>query len=184
MAAYMALHKYGSPHQEPLRDPLMYDTVLTREGLRKVQHIAPRVAALEPRPEVVLISPLTRCLQTAVAACELLVEQTRVPLLAEPLLRERVVLSSEIGRPRGELRGDFPGLLKPSTGMRSAVQPTRRAQPGPTTQVYEKRLAALRGLLAGRPERCMLLVAHWGVLQALTGAELQPGEMASAEVQL
>lgn len=23
MAAYMALHKYGSPHQEPLRDPMM-----------------------------------------------------------------------------------------------------------------------------------------------------------------
>jgi broad specificity phosphatase PhoE len=60
MAAYMTLHKYGSPHQEPLRDPLLYDTVLSAEGLRQVRALVPALASLKPPPELVLSSPLTR----------------------------------------------------------------------------------------------------------------------------
>ncbi|GIL70739.1 hypothetical protein Vretifemale_1454 [Volvox reticuliferus] len=189
MAAYMALHKYGSPHQEPLRDPLLYDTVLTREGLRKVQQLAPQVASLQPRPEAVLVSPLTRCLQTATATCQLLLAQHQVPMVAEPLLRERLTLSSEVGRFPSELRVDFPGIRFPANMPNIWwYTATPDADPRHITRepqgVYEERLAALRQLLAGRPERCLLLVTHWGILQALTGADLQPGEMRTVEVQL
>ncbi|GLI58656.1 hypothetical protein VaNZ11_000398 [Volvox africanus] len=189
MAAYMALHKYGSPHQEPLRDPLLYDTVLTREGLRKVQQLAPQVASLHPCPEAVLVSPLTRCLQTAAAACKLLLEERQVPMVAEPLLRERLTLSSEVGRNPSELREDFPGIHFPAD-MPSVwwYTATPDADPRDVSRepqgVYEERLAALWRGLTQRPERCLLLVAHWGVLKALTGADLQPGEMTSVEIQL
>ncbi|GLC44168.1 hypothetical protein PLESTM_001563100 [Pleodorina starrii] len=196
MAAYMALHKYGSPHQEPLRDPLLYDTVLTREGLRKVQQLAPRVAALEPRPQLVLTSPLTRCLQTATAACELLLaQQPTMPVVAEPLLRERLTLSSEVGRPPRELQQEYPRVRFPADmpdvwwyTAGAGAGPDAGADPRVVTRepqgVYDERLAALRLLLAERPEQCLLLVAHWGVLRALTGADLQPGEMASVEFEL
>ncbi|KXZ49920.1 hypothetical protein GPECTOR_19g371 [Gonium pectorale] len=190
MAAYMALHKYGSPHQEPLRDPQLYDTALTREGLRRAAELGPRVAALKPRPQLVLVSPLSRCLQTAVAACWQLRSEGQVPLRAEPLLRERVTLSSEVGRPPGELRSDFPEVEFPSdmpnvwwyTGGQHGADPwvvTREPQ-----DVYEARLATLRRLLAAQPERVVLLVSHWGVLKALTGRELQPAELASVQVEL
>ncbi len=53
-----------------------------------------------------------------------------------------------------------------------------------TAEVYEQRLAELRRRLAELPERSLLVVAHWGVLKALTGAELQPGELATLEVEL
>ncbi len=135
--------QYGSPHQEPCRDPLLYDALLSREGLRRVHELTPVVAELAPQPEVVLVSPLSRCagsggapqgaragrrglwgavqsvrawvaagsrrcLQTAVVACHGLRRAAGVRLVAEPLLRERLTLSSEIGREPQELRADFP----------------------------------------------------------------------------
>ncbi|KAG2494554.1 hypothetical protein HYH03_007321 [Edaphochlamys debaryana] len=185
MTAYMALHKYGSPHQEPLRDPMLYDTVLTKEGQRLVAALAPAVAALQPAPELVLTSPLTRCLQTAVAACQGLRHGVRIE--AEPLLRERLTLSSEVGRPPEELARDFPEVRFPPDmehvwWYTEGLEPHKVArEPQP---VYEARLERLRCSLASRPQRCVLLVAHWGVLQALTGRGLEPGELASAEVRL
>ncbi|KAG2446033.1 hypothetical protein HXX76_000635 [Chlamydomonas incerta] len=166
----MALHKYGSPHQEPLRDPLLYDTVLSREGLRRVEGLGAAVAALRPQPEAVLVSPLTRQVE------------------AEPLLRERVTLSSEVGRPPSELARDFPGVALPAdmdevwwyTG--GAADP--KAVVKEPQELYDRRLAELRRRLAARPERCLLLVSHWGVLHALTGQDLQPGELATVEADL
>lgn len=52
MAAYMSLHRYGSPHQEPLRDPMLFDTRLTREGRAQAAAAAERVATLDPFPSV------------------------------------------------------------------------------------------------------------------------------------
>ena len=46
------------------------------------------------------------------------------------------------------------------------------------------RLAALRKVLAERPEESLLLVSHWGVLHHLTGASLEPGELRTFSVSL
>ena len=46
------------------------------------------------------------------------------------------------------------------------------------------RVEQLRRKLAARPERCLVLVSHWGVLNKLTGLDLQPGQMATVEVDL
>lgn len=54
----------------------------------------------------------------------------------------------------------------------------------PPAEVYRTRLASLRGVLAARPERCLLLIAHWGILNYLTGKDLQPGQMESVELNL
>ncbi|GIL46933.1 hypothetical protein Vafri_3802 [Volvox africanus] len=117
------------------------------------------------------------------------VSRLQVPMVAEPLLRERLTLSSEVGRFPSELRTDFPGIHFPAD-MPSVWWYTATPDADPRDvsrepqEVYEERLAALRHLLAQRPERCLLLVAHWGVLKALTGADLHPGEMTTVEVQL
>jgi len=186
--AYFNLHRYGSPHSEPLRDPLLWDARLTDGGLAAARAAAPAVAAL--RPQVILCSPLSRALQTAVAAaggCGARIE-------AQPLLRERLLLSSEVGRRRSELERDFPsvdfsalgdgddcwwwpqderaGGARPASGAAVAQEPQA---------VYAARLASLRELLAARQERALLLVSHAGVLAHLIGVDLQPCGLATRE---
>lgn len=47
--------------------------------------------------------------------------------------------------------------------------------------MYAARIAELKELLAARPERVILLVSHWGVIQQLTGISLEPGELETCE---
>jgi broad specificity phosphatase PhoE len=58
--------------------------------------------------EALIASPLTRTMQTA----ELIFSHTQqllpdIPRICQPLLRERLYLSSEVGRPKSELKSDF-----------------------------------------------------------------------------
>lgn len=46
-----------------------------------------------------------RCLETATIA--VVGGGVGLPLVSEPLLRERVVLSSEVGRPKSQLQEEF-----------------------------------------------------------------------------
>jgi len=186
----MALHKYGSPHQEPLRDPMLYDTVLTSAGRKQVESLAAQINRLRPAPEVVLVSPLSRCLETATLAAGHL----GVPLVAEPLLREKVTLSSEIGQAPGALKHKFPRVDFPadmeevwwysptssSSSSSSAAGGHLHVDKEPE-DVYQARLAELRQRLASRPEHSILIVSHWGVLHALTGFDLAPAEIRSVD---
>jgi|APGre2960657404_1045060.scaffolds.fasta_scaffold20434_1 broad specificity phosphatase PhoE len=174
--AYFNLHRYGSPHSEPLRDPLLWDARLTDGGLAAAGAAAPAVAAL--RPDVVLVSPLARALQTAVAAAA---GCGRVRIEAHPLLRERLLLSSEVGRRRSELEVEFPSVDFSALGDGDACWwwPQASRAPGAAVaqeppEAYAARLPALRALLAARPERVLLLVSHAGVLAHLTGVDLPP----------
>ena len=47
-----------------LRDPGLFDTVLTARGLRQARQLADQVRTLDSIPEVIISSPLTRALQT------------------------------------------------------------------------------------------------------------------------
>ena len=58
-----------------------------------------------PTPDALIISPLTRALQTA----ELAFGKTPAcPVVVEPLCSERIWLSSDVGRQPAALRQDFP----------------------------------------------------------------------------
>lgn len=118
-----------------------YDTRLTRAGRQKAAELAASISSLQPPPQLVLVSPLTRCLETASLALGLPLSQgpdsrggedslsgassgsgvasgaaplyrppLHAPVVAEPLLRERVTLSSEVGRPAALLRRDFTAV--------------------------------------------------------------------------
>jgi len=50
-------------------------------------------------------------------------------------------------------------------------------QRGGRADVFAARLEALRVWLVGRPERCIALVAHAGVLSHLTGAPIRNAEL-------
>ena len=79
-------------------------------------------------PQVVLVSPLTRALQTATGAFEG-IPGINVEVL--PDLRELLTESCDVGRPTDELRREFPdvdfsALLVHSTPTSTPTRPTRR----------------------------------------------------------
>ncbi|GAB4820874.1 hypothetical protein N2152v2_007920 [Parachlorella kessleri] len=92
---------YGQPG---FVDPLLYDTRLTANGQAQAQRAAAKVATLLPAPEVVVISPLTRALQTA----DVVFGGQPWPRVVQPLAAERLYLSSDVGRHRELLEQDFP----------------------------------------------------------------------------
>jgi len=55
--------------------------------------------------QLLVVSPLTRALQTATLAFG---PQLACPALVEPLLRERLYLSSDVGRHPQDLAQEFP----------------------------------------------------------------------------
>lgn len=73
-----------------------------------------------PMPEVVLCSPLTRALQTAVGAFE--GTPARVEVLPE--LREHLTKSCDVGRPVGELVAEFPCANFERMARRVAADPS------------------------------------------------------------
>lgn len=76
--------------------PYRYDTKLTPEGIRQAENAQSRALQLQPIPEVLIASPLTRALHTAELAFPL--SKCQIPRrIAHPLARERVYLSSDIG---------------------------------------------------------------------------------------
>lgn len=214
------LHKQCSYYSPDFKDPLIFDTRLTRDGERRAREAVGKATALRPRPELIVASPLTRALQTAELAFAPLLD-AGVPCLALPLARERLFLSSDVGREGAELAAEFPRwresllalegrwwLHSPSSPSSSAgsggsegeqeqgqttttstTTTTRRRRlrtptPKPNPAVEEEgddefaaRMDALGDWLSARPERCVAVVSHWGVILEATGHEFENVEM-------
>jgi broad specificity phosphatase PhoE len=238
------LHTQCSYYSPEFKDPLIFDTRLTKDGARRAREAAGRAARLQPRPDLIVASPLTRALQTAELAFAPLLD-AGVPCLALPLARERLFLSSDVGRPGGELAAEFPrwreSLLALEDGWwlhdrRAAAErddggssevaaaaaataaaaaaaaaatttaaaaaaaattattaPPRRSSrrlktPTPNANAavqverdgeFAARMDALGDWLSSRPERCVAVVTHWGVILEATGHEFENVEMRS-----
>eukprot|EP00887_Chlorella_sp_A99_P004821 scaffold4.g4821.t1 len=177
--------RYGEPQ---FRDPLIYDTRLTAAGRAQAAAAAAAAARLAPRPEVVVVSPLTRALETADAAFG----GVDAPRVVTPLATERLYLSSDVGRVRAQLEVEFPH--HDFTNLGGAEAPWWHTGDGSDSTdgegasdfqavVYEpevvflQRVERLRQWLAARPECSLALVSHWGVIHALTGAQFANCEM-------
>eukprot|EP01023_Acetabularia_acetabulum_P019361 TRINITY_DN19853_c0_g1_i8.p2 TRINITY_DN19853_c0_g1~~TRINITY_DN19853_c0_g1_i8.p2 ORF type:complete len:163 (-),score=11.93 TRINITY_DN19853_c0_g1_i8:134-622(-) len=85
-------------------DPMMYDTRLSERGVLGAKRMAATTAHLNPKPEVIIASPLTRALQTV----EFAFADVDCPRIAEPLGREKIFHASDIGRSPYELQQEFP----------------------------------------------------------------------------
>jgi broad specificity phosphatase PhoE len=149
---------------------------------------------------LVVVSPLTRCLQTLAGLQEVLPATATTIVL--PLCRERVYTSSDTGRSFQTLQHEFLPYSSSSSSNHSrrrswdwsAVDPEEvwwyntdndnndseqheewrpcdagqyYAVPGEPAAVFEERMQALQTWLQARPEECILLVTHWGVLRHL-----------------
>lgn len=85
-------------------DPRIRDAPLSELGHEQVR--AARAAALALEPDVVISSPLTRALQTAIG----LFGDGPAPIIVDAAHRERVTNTDDIGSPPAELAARFPLL--------------------------------------------------------------------------
>lgn len=199
MNEYLTKNPYGG---RGFRDPLDFDTRLTPRGVEQARSLSRRTAELlqqscsssssssnssSSNSFVVVVSPLTRALQTATLAFPSLVDESRslreeaaaattIPTMTSlALARERVWLSSDIGRRRSSLAAEFPHVCfadLPSCdspwwhGGAEAAAGKVELEP---VRAFRRRVARLRDALLSRPEDEIALVSHAGVLEALTG---------------
>lgn len=196
----LMVQEWGSPG---FKDHGLWDTVLSTSGvdhaiaLHKEWSNERHLSKFIPwyRIDLVLSSPLTRALQTF----EYLVHHTHPPLLpshtpkiAHPLLRERLYLSSDVGRPRRLLETSFPSFdfsALPKEDSPWWYHPPPDSTyiewrpkghyccPGEPDDVFRQRLYDLRTFLLGREEREIVVVAHWGVIRGLTGFDVRNCEV-------
>lgn len=173
-------------------DPLKFDAPLTVYGEQQA-----RLANAWMKKELVgmggvdlvIVSPLTRALQTATLAFE----GMDVPFLVTPLLREQRFASCDVGREGRELVPLFPPLAPqlhalpaqwwgslPHTHMEllNGV-PGHAREPIPH---FRARLMSLMHLIHSRPERTIVLVGHGVVFYHLLGrwldnCQLEPWDL-------
>eukprot|EP00980_Cylindrotheca_fusiformis_P019706 scaffold6881_cov126-Cylindrotheca_fusiformis.AAC.3 len=136
--------------------------------------------------ELVLVSPLTRALQTLEIGLYQTIRDRKVPVMALPLATERVYLISDIGKAQNELKEAykyvdfdtaFPrGQMKPwyFTPSDELAENYVEWRPSGEGQVYaclgepqdyfDRRMSELYSFLDGRPESTIALVCHAGVI--------------------
>eukprot|EP00898_Chlorokybus_atmophyticus_P005318 jgi/Chlat1/5788/Chrsp387S05509 len=103
-----------------------------------------------------------------------------------PLARERLYMSSDVGRSPSKLAAEFPeldfsGLPEMWWYVEGTIAGTRGegVVVPETEENFLERMEELREWLGGRPERSLLVVAHWGVCEALTGDDYANCELNS-----
>lgn len=152
-------------------DPLHFDAPLSPAGVEQVR-AARRV--LEDVPvDLVITSPLTRALQTTTGLFD--GHRRRPPILVQPLMRERVENSCDVGRPPAQLAVDFPsinvGHLDDIWWHADGAPDARGICVEPVSSVAARALQ-FRDYLRQRPERCIAVVGHGTFFFHLTGRSL------------
>jgi broad specificity phosphatase PhoE len=145
-------------------DPGIPDPPLTRTGRRQSTQLAEQLADAEVRRLVA--SPYRRALETATIIAETLC----VPIIVEPLVRERCVFSCDEGTPPEQLAAHWPHLDF------AHLEERWWGVPAESEVSLDERCAAFRAKTDTLPDRWhVAVITHWGVIRALTGQELTNG---------
>ena len=156
-------------------DPMIIDAPLTPHGQQQAQDLRPTIAGLGI--EAVLVSPLTRAIQTASS----ITHGLNVPIHVDATHRELVWSSCDIGRTPGLLALDFPHLkfdhLPETWWWCPSGNPTKvdREPPVLVRQRIDRFLDAVRA----RSERVVAVVGHCTFFWLLTGTLMKNCEVLS-----
>lgn len=162
MAVAQSGGKDGGLEEPEYKNEAWADARLTPFGEQQSATLQPALAAL-PHPGVVLVSPLSRTIQTALIAFGG-AGAPAARFVSEELIRERNgAHPCDRRRPVAALAADFPAV---DFGRLTAVDETwtPAREPWPATVA---RATAFLHLLAAMPERVVAAVTHNDFLQAL-----------------
>ena len=163
-------------------DPLHYDAPLSEAGHEQVRGARPALA--EVPVEIVIVSPLTRALETALGLFG--GHPRSPPMLVADLARERVENSCDIGRSPSVLAAQFPMLdvaHLDEVWWHAEGEADERGVCVEPLEAVDARVARFRALLRERPERVIAVVAHGTFFFHLTGRHLANCEVATIELE-
>jgi broad specificity phosphatase PhoE len=146
-------------------DPMLYDAPLSPAG--RAQATSLRAEAHGLGAELILTSPLTRAIQTTLAAFG----PDHAPIRVEALHHERVEHSCDVGRSPADLARAFPGLA--FEHLDDPWWHSDRSHPFAIVlepeAVLLARVETFRAWLNRRPERVIAVIGHGTFLNRLTG---------------
>lgn len=147
------------------RDPGIPDPSLTELGQRQAETAAAALAEAGVRH--IIASPYTRALQTAAP----LARRLRLPVLINPVVRERYAFSCDTGSRSSALARSWPEL-----DFSTLEEVWWPAIEEPADSVLA-RAALFRAEMAALPHwQETVVVSHWGFILSLTGTSLANGE--------
>jgi broad specificity phosphatase PhoE len=147
------------------RDPGIPDAPLTPEGRAQANRAAQALADMGIAR--IVVSPYTRALQTAAPIAEALA----VPVLVNPIIRERYHFSCDIGTPRTELSKNWPNQ---DFGHIEEIWWPSGTESGES--VGARATAFRDNMEASGNWHETLVVSHWAFILALTGESLANGD--------
>lgn len=147
------------------KDPGIIDARLTEFGHVQAAEAARQLAG--ERIARIIVSPYSRALQTAAPVAEAL----GVPVVINPIVRERYAFACDIGTPRTEL-----ALAWPQHDFSVIDEIWWPAIPEPAAAVVD-RAALFRAEMAALPDWAdTLVITHWGFIMSMTGLSIQNGQ--------
>jgi broad specificity phosphatase PhoE len=162
-------------------DPLHFDAPLSETGHEQVQAARPALAQVPV--EIVIVSPLTRALQTAHGLFD---DHPFTPrMLVTPLARERIENSCDVGRSPSLLAAEFPSIdvaHLDDVWWHADGEPDERGICIEPPESVDARVEAFRSLLLALPERVIAVVGHGTFFFHFTGRFLANCEVATIEL--
>ncbi|MDQ1081162.1 histidine phosphatase family protein [Pseudoroseomonas cervicalis] len=148
------------------RDPGIKDPKLTPLGHEQAEAAAEAILA-EHQVRRIIASPYTRALQTAAP----LAKRLGLPVLVQPLVRERYAFACDIGSPRTALAQDWPEL-----DLSHIDEVWWPAVEEPADQV-EARARLFRAEMSALADwQHTVVVSHWGFILSMTGQSVTNGQ--------
>ncbi len=147
------------------RDPGIVDPRLTELGHIQANEAARALS--DQGIERIIVSPYTRALQTAGPVASAL----GVPVIVNPIVRERFAFACDIGSPRRDLERDWP--QHDFSRIEDVWWPR---QEEPEASIVD-RAAQFRSEIAARHDwASTLVVSHWGFILSMTGQSVTNGQ--------
>jgi broad specificity phosphatase PhoE len=146
------------------RDPGIVDPALTELGHAQAAHAARML--LEQPVMRIITSPYTRALQTAAPLARAL----GVPVVVNPIVRERYAFACDIGTPRSELERAWPE--HDFSGLDEVWWPVIEEP----AEAVQARAVLFRAEVGALPDWSdTVVVSHWGFILCLTGQSVMNG---------
>jgi glucosyl-3-phosphoglycerate phosphatase len=155
-------------------DPLHFDARLSVNGREQAGQLRRRLAGIAD-VDLVVVSPLTRALETA----EIVYGQ-QAPMMVEPSCREWQSNSCDVGRPASVLAAEFPSLRfdhLPEEWWYLGARDWRGVAMEPKA-LFLERVQSFRTWVTRRVEPRIVVVGHGTFFQFLIGKALANCEIA------
>jgi len=175
MPIYLIRHgqsEFNKVHIKGGPDPMVWDAPLTALGCEQARQARDKIAELGI--EQVLVSPLTRAIQSAK-----LIFDGIAPIRVIPDHRELLTHSCDVGVSPTVLRRKFPGLSfdgLPDIWWYQGVK-NKDGVPVEPHKLFQERIDAFAELIAAMQDRPVAIVGHGNVFKALAGFEMRNCEI-------